>query len=132
MEIPPVLPCGFTPYLSVSDGNCLFSSVSICLFGDTTRATALRFGSRSETLILQHYLELVCILPSSYNVMIIQFSAEIATDDDALQFLSTVAANDDVFVNRPSGDRNEILKYSIESELLSTPKMDSYSGKSLQ
>ena len=64
--------------------------------------------------------------------MIIQFSAEIATDDDALQFLSTVAANDDVFVNRPSGDRNEILKYSIESELLSTSKMDSYSGKSLQ
>lgn len=58
-----------------------------------------------------------------------QFCAEIATDDDALQFLSTVAANDDTFVNRPSGDRNVILKYSIESELLSTSKMDSYSGK---
>ena len=61
-----VLPRGFTPYLSVSDGNCLFSSASICLFRDTTRATALRFASLVHGVKhLQHYLELVCFLPSS-------------------------------------------------------------------
>ena len=60
-----VLPVGFTPYLSVSDGNCLFSSISVCLFGDTTRSTALRYAALVHGVKhLSHYLKSVCFLPS--------------------------------------------------------------------
>lgn len=108
-----VLPVGFTPYLSVSDGNCLFSSSYLRLFGDTTKPAALRFASLVHGVKhLPHYLKTVSFVHQIRHNMIvcdtIQLCAEIATDEDALQFLSTVASNDDVFDKRPSGDRTII------------------------
>ena len=127
-----VLPDGFTPYFSISDGNCLFSSISVCLFGDTANAAALRFASLAHGVKhFPHYLKMVCSQLEHVKVITctcLQLCAEIATDEDALQFLSTVASDDDVFINRPSGDRNIILRYSMESELVSTSRIGSYSG----
>ena len=57
------LPLGFKPYTSTADGNCLFSSVSVCLFGDTTHKTELRLATLTHGVEhMSHYLDMVHVL----------------------------------------------------------------------
>ena len=130
------LPHGFIPFISSSDGNCLFSSVSLVLFGDTTHAVELRFAALLHAVQhMAHYLEMVWTVTtdhSNYTWMHIshmQLNQEIKSAEDALQFFATVTTSDDVPCD--SSDREQILKYAIQSEIFSTSKIDSYSGNPL-
>ena len=63
----------------------------------------------------------------SHNVM--QLNQEIKSAEDALQFCVTVTTSDDVPCD--ASDREQLLKYAIQNEIMSTSKIDSYSGNPL-
>ena len=127
------LPHGFIPFISSSDGNCLFSSVSLILFGDTTHAVELRFAALLHAVQhMAHYLEMVWIVTTctdhgnyTYCIFHTQLNQEIRSAEDALQFFATVTTSDDVPCD---ADREQLLKCAIQTEIFSTSKIDSYSG----
>ena len=54
---------------------------------------------------------------------------EFSSQDRALQFLSTVASTDSIFVNRPVGASiTELLQYILKEETKATAENGSYSG----
>lgn len=55
-----------------------------------------------------------------------QLNQEIESIEDALQFFATVTTSD---VPCDVSDREELLKDAIQTEIFSTSKIDSYSGK---
>ena len=61
------IPHGFLIGKSLGDGNCLYNSVSICLFGDETKAHALRLQSvlSAVSYIMIIHLFVVSILYTS-------------------------------------------------------------------
>lgn len=58
-----------------------------------------------------------------------QLNQEIESAEDALQFFATVTTSDDVPCD--VSDREELLKYAIQTEIFSTSKIGSYSGNPL-
>ena len=58
-----------------------------------------------------------------------QLNQRIESAEDALQFFATVTTSDDVPCD--VSDREELLKYAIQTEIFSTSKIDSYSGNPL-
>lgn len=57
------LPAGFCPIMSTPGGNCLYSSVSIALFGSEAHSVELRLSAIHHAVYhYDHYVEMVCIL----------------------------------------------------------------------
>ena len=57
------LPGGFMPALTTSNGDCLFDSVSVCLFGTCVHELLLRFSAVVQGVThFDHYVELVSSL----------------------------------------------------------------------
>lgn len=55
------LPPGFCPIMSTPDGNCLYNSVSIALFGSEAHSVELRLSAIHHAVChYDHYVEMVC------------------------------------------------------------------------
>ena len=53
------IPSGLQAVKASQDGNCLFHSVSIALFGSEEKSALLRLASVCHAI--EHYLKMVCI-----------------------------------------------------------------------
>jgi len=54
------IPASFAPLKATGDGNCLYNSVSILLFGDEEQAVLLRLQSVEYAIShFKHYMEMV-------------------------------------------------------------------------
>jgi hypothetical protein len=54
------LPTGFCPIMSTPDGNCLYNSVSVALFGSEARSVELRLSAIDHAVYhYDHYVEMV-------------------------------------------------------------------------
>lgn len=100
------IPQRFVIGKSTGDGNCLYNSVSILLFGEETKAELLRLSSVIHAI--DHfglYLKKVAIYTHSesddnYNYTVTVFK-EIKDVAMAHQFIAAVGSSDLVFVMKP-------------------------------
>lgn len=64
------LPTNLTPVLTSSMGDCLFGTISVCLFGNTESETLLRFAALIHGIThYDHYLEMVSLLHNTCNTL---------------------------------------------------------------
>lgn len=129
------IPSGLTPALTSSFGDCLFGSVSVCLFGTIEYEKVLRLAAIIHGIDhYDHYLEMVRLRCTKKgldsNAVVIQFVEKIESISDAVQFMSTTVSCDDILENSifESQTPSQVINYTLTNELRATAKVGCYSG----
>eukprot|EP00794_Sanderia_malayensis_P011364 gene11364-12549_t len=112
-----LIPYGLAPLTATGNGDCLFNSVGKLLFGTEVVSPILRLVAAAEGIRhWRHYVE--------------EYRERFLTRDCALQMLYSMSTPG-VYENRPSFSRataSDVLKYTIQSEIMEITKEKSFSG----
>eukprot|EP00794_Sanderia_malayensis_P013061 gene13061-14405_t len=112
-----LIPYGLAQLTATGNGDCLFNSVGKLLFGTEVVSPILRLVAAAEGIRhWRHYVE--------------EYRERFLTRDSALQMLYSMSTPG-VYENRPSFSRataSDVLKYTIQSEIMEITKEKSFSG----
>ena len=133
------VPKGYYTAKTTGDGNCLYSAVSLSLFGEESHSPLIRLAAVCHAVEhFHHYSDMVIIAVFHlYNraielELLLQYEKSLPDIGDAHQFLSSVMLSDLTFNARPVNNPTvcDLITYMLQKEIVATAHLGTFSGQS--